>query len=199
MTGIKKLDNSFYDRADVVRIARELLGKVLVTTFEGQLTSGRIVEVEAYNGVVDRASHAWSGRRTRRTEVMYREGGTAYVYLIYGIHHLFNVVTNKRDVPHAVLVRAVEPVEGIELATHGPGLLCRAMHIDRSSSGVDLEGPALWIERPAGAWRKPKIDKATRIGVDYAGDWAQKPWRFLDRDSPYVSTVSAGKRKRALG
>src|SRR6201996_9741450 len=110
---ISPLPPSFYDRPGVVAVARELLGKVLVTVIDGQRTSGRIVEVEAYNGVVDRAIHAWSGRRTRRTEVMFGSGGTAYVYLIYGIHHLFNVVTNRSDVPHAVLVRALEPLEGI--------------------------------------------------------------------------------------
>jgi len=134
-----KLDNSFYDRPNVVRVARDLLGKVLVTEIDGQRTSGRIVEVEAYNGVIDRASHAWSGRRTRRTEVMFGQGGVAYVYLIYGIHHLFNVVTNSKDVPHAVLVRALEPMEGIpemlrrtgkhvadHTLTRGPGNLSKA-------------------------------------------------------------------------
>src|SRR6202012_420745 len=108
---VRKLDNAFYERPGVVSVARDLLGKVLVTEFGGQRTSGRIVEVEAYNGVGDRASHAWSGRRRGRTEVIFGPSGVAYVYLIYGIHHLFNVVTNKRDVPHAVLVRALEPVE----------------------------------------------------------------------------------------
>src|ERR1700755_2458642 len=113
MVKLVKLGLDFYERPSVVKVAKELLGKVLVTNICGERTSGRIVEVEAYNGVVDRASHAWSGRRTRRTEVMYREGGTAYVYLIYGIHHLFNVVTNKKDIPHAILIRALEPLEGI--------------------------------------------------------------------------------------
>lgn len=112
---IVKLGDAFYDRPGVVTVARDLLGKILVTEFNEQRTSGRIVETEAYNGVGDRASHAWSGRRTARTEVMYGTGGTAYVYLIYGIHHLFNVVTNKKDVPHAVLVRALQPMEGIPL------------------------------------------------------------------------------------
>src|SRR5580658_3482935 len=110
---ISQLPASFYDRPNVVTVARQLLGKILVTEFAGHRTSGRIVETEAYNGVVDRASHAWSGRRTRRTEVMFGPGGTAYVYLIYGIHHLFNVVTNRKGIPHAVLVRALEPLDGI--------------------------------------------------------------------------------------
>ncbi|WP_431213545.1 DNA-3-methyladenine glycosylase [Puia sp. P3] len=137
---VKKLDSPFYDRPNVVRIARDLLGKVLVTEFGNHLTSGRIVEVEAYNGVIDRASHAWSGRRTRRTEVIFGQGGAAYVYLIYGIYHLFNVVTNQKDVPHAVLVRALEPLEGIptmlkrtgkpkldHTLTRGPGNLSKAL------------------------------------------------------------------------
>src|SRR5438132_14057715 len=111
---MQKLPPTFYQRADVLTIAKELLGKLLVTQFNGQVTSGRIVETEAYNGVIDRASHAFGGRRTKRTEVMYGNGGTAYVYFTYGMHHLFNVVTNKADVPHAVLIRAVEPITGIE-------------------------------------------------------------------------------------
>src|SRR5580698_8666213 len=146
-----KLPASFYDRPRVVAIARALLGKVLVTEIGGRLTSGRIVEVEAYNGVVDRASHAWSGRRTARTEVMYGQAGAAYVYLIYGIHHLFNVVTNKKDIPHAILVRGLEPLEGIpvmlrrvgkEVADHtltrGPGNLSRALGIATLHTGYSL-------------------------------------------------------------
>src|SRR5689334_4922636 len=111
---MEKLPEAFYHRKDVVRIARELLGKLLVTRFDGRQTTGRIVEVEAYNGIVDKASHSYGGRRTKRTEIMYGQGGLAYVYLIYGIHHLFNVVTNVADVPHAILVRGIEPVEGID-------------------------------------------------------------------------------------
>jgi DNA-3-methyladenine glycosylase len=145
------LGNAFYDRRNVVTVARALLGKVLVTEFGGRFTSGRIVEVEAYNGVVDRASHAWSGRRTRRTEVMYGPGGTVYVYLIYGIHHLFNVVTNATDVPHAVLVRALEPISGIPVMlertgkprldhslTRGPGNLSKAMGLLTTHTGASL-------------------------------------------------------------
>ena len=139
----------------MVKISRELLGKILVTEFGGQRTSGRIVETEAYNGVTDRASHAWSGRRTARTEVMYGRGGRAYVYLIYGIHHLFNVVTNVEDTPHAVLVRALEPLEGIPVMlqrtgkkkldhtlTRGPGNLSRAMGLRTLHTGMSLLGEA---------------------------------------------------------
>jgi len=197
---IKKLDNSFYDRPDVVRIARQLLGKVLVTELEGGRTSGRIVEVEAYNGVVDRASHAWSGRRTRRTEVMYREGGTAYVYLIYGIHHLFNVVTNKKDIPHAVLVRALEPLEGIPLMlkrtgkvkadhslTRGPGNLSRAMGLATLHTGYSLYEGEIYIGDDGHRVRPAEIVATPRIGVDYAGQDALLPYRFFVKGNPYVS------------
>src|SRR5687768_9836293 len=109
-----KLPASFYERDNVILIAEELLGKIIVTAFEGKRTSGRIVETEAYNGVVDKASHAFGGRRTTRTSVIYNAGGVAYVYLCYGIHHLFNVVTNAADIPHAVLIRGIEPMEGLE-------------------------------------------------------------------------------------
>ena len=200
MGTIKKLDNSFYDRPDVVRIARQLLGKVLVTELEGGRTSGRIVEVEAYNGVVDRASHAWSGRRTRRTEVMYREGGTAYVYLIYGIHHLFNVVTNKKDIPHAVLVRALEPLEGIPVMlkrtgkvkldhslTRGPGNLSKAMGLATLHTGYSLYEGEIYIGDDGHRVRPAEMVATPRIGVDYAGPDAALPYRFFVKGNPYVS------------
>ena len=202
MTAIKKLDNSFYARPNVVRIARELLGKVLVTRLDGQHTSGRIVEVEAYNGVIDRASHAWSGRRTRRTEVMYAEGGTAYVYLIYGIHHLFNVVTNKKDIPHAVLVRALEPLEGIPLMlkrtgkakldhslTRGPGNLSKAMGLYTLHTGYSLYEDVIYIGDDGYRVRPGDIVATPRIGVDYAGEDAALPYRFFVKGSPYVSGI----------
>jgi DNA-3-methyladenine glycosylase len=198
--GIKKLDNSFYDRADVVRIARELLGKILVTEFGGQLSSGRIVETEAYNGVVDRASHAWSGRRTNRTEVIYREAGTAYVYLVYGIHHLFNVVTNKKDIPHAVLIRALDPLEGIPLMlqrtgkekldftlTRGPGNLSRALGLATLHTGASLHGGEIFIGDDGYCPRRAEIGVSPRIGVDYAGPDAELPYRFYIKGNRYVS------------
>src|SRR5580693_1024666 len=151
MGDLRKLDSAFYDRPSVLAVAKGLLGKVLVTKLDGARTSGRIVEVEAYNGVVDRASHAWSGRRTTRTEVMFGAGGTAYVYLIYGIHALFNVVTNRKDVPHAVLVRALEPLEGIPVMlkrmgrerldhslTRGPGNVSKALGLRTRHTGLSL-------------------------------------------------------------
>jgi DNA-3-methyladenine glycosylase len=200
LADIKKLDNSFYARPNVVRIARELLGKVLVTRFDGERTSGRIVEVEAYNGVIDRASHAWSGRRTRRTEVMYGEGGTAYVYLIYGIHHLFNIVTNKKDTPHAVLVRALEPLEGIPTMlkrthkakmdhslTRGPGNLSRAMGLYTQHTGYSLYEDEIFIGDDGHRVRPSEIIATPRIGVDYAGEDAALPYRFYIKGNPYVS------------
>lgn len=194
------LPETFYDRANVVTVARELLGKVLVTEFGGQRTSGRIVEVEAYNGVVDRASHAWSGRRTRRTEVMYGAGGQAYVYLIYGIHHLFNVVTNRLGVPHAVLVRGIEPLEGIPVMLErvgkakldhqvgrGPGNLSRALGLLTVHTGMSLFGGDIWIGDDGTRVPRSQIVATPRIGVDYAGPDAKLPYRFFIKGNPYVS------------
>ncbi|HET6253380.1 MAG TPA: DNA-3-methyladenine glycosylase [Puia sp.] len=197
---MKKLDSSFYDRPSVVAVAKELLGKVLVTVFDGRRTSGRIVEVEAYNGVADRASHAWSGRRTARTEVMYGAGGAAYVYLIYGIHHLFNVVTNKKDVPHAVLVRALEPLEGIPVMlermgrerpdyslTRGPGNLSKAMGLLTRHTGMSLLSDEIWIGDDGFKPRRSEIVATPRIGVDYAGVDAGLRYRFFLKGNRYVS------------
>lgn len=196
-TSAHRLPRSFYAR-ETLTVARELLGMHLVHLREGRRLVGRIVETEAYKGPQDLAAHSARGR-TRRTETMFGPPGHAYVYFIYGFWNCMNVVTAADGVPHAVLLRAVEPIEGIEDKTHGPGLLCRAMHIDRGHNGVDLLGDTIWIEKPSGAhFRKPRIERSTRIGVDYAGDWAKKPWRFFDRDSPYVSTVSDAVRRKAL-
>jgi DNA-3-methyladenine glycosylase len=197
---ISRLPASFYDRPRVVTVARQLLGKILVTEFPAGRTSGRIVETEAYNGVVDRASHAWSGRRTRRTEVMFGAGGTAYIYLIYGIHHLFNVVTNKKDVPHAVLVRALAPVDGIPVMlertgkprldhtlTRGPGNLSRALGLLTSHTGTSLHGNEIWIGDDGYRPKRGEIIATPRIGVDYAGEDASLPYRFFLKGNPYVS------------
>ncbi len=200
MAEIKKLDNSFYARKDVVKIARELLGKIIVTRFDNALSSGRIVETEAYHGEVDRASHAYGGRRTRRTEVMFGEAGTAYVYLCYGIHHLFNIVTNKKDIPHAVLVRALEPVDGIPLMlrrtgktvlddtlTKGPGNVSKALGLSTIHTGIALSGKELFIGDDGYRLRKTQIGISARIGVDYAGPDAVLPYRFFVKDNAYVS------------
>jgi DNA-3-methyladenine glycosylase len=207
MATLKKLGAAFYDRRSVVAVAKGLLGKVLVTELDGARTSGRIAEVEAYNGVVDRASHAWSGRRTARTEVMFGAGGTVYVYLIYGIHHLFNVVTNRKGVPHAVLVRALEPLEGIPVMlermgrarlgsararldhalTRGPGNLSRARGLRTVHTGMSLLGDEIWIGDDGFRPRRSEIVATPRIGVDYAGEDAALPYRFFIKGNAYVS------------
>ena len=154
---------------------------------------GRIVETEAYRGPVDRASHAYRGL-TRRNAVMFGPPGHAYVYMIYGFWFCLNFVTEPEGTGCAVLLRAMEPVEGIDDKTWGPGLLCRAMEIDKRLNGVPLTGEVLWLEEPAGQRRAVRVGKSARIGVDYAGRCARRPWRFFDRDSPFVSTA---KRSRA--
>ena len=198
----QKLAREFYTRSNVLTIARELLGKLLVVPDEkGRRISGKIVEVEAYRGPEDRASHAYGGRRTRRTETMYQLGGVAYVYFVYGMYNQFNVVTNVEDIPHAILVRALEPIEGIEVMrtrrnshpdrnlTNGPGKLCVAMGIDRQLDRADLLGERVWLEEfeklPAS-----KIAKGPRIGIDYAEEWIEKPWRFWIKGNPFVSRGS---------
>lgn len=185
----------FYAR-ETLLVARELLGMHLVRVGPAGRQVGRIVETEAYKGPRDLAAHSARGR-TKRTEVMFGPPGHAYVYFIYGFWNCLNVVTAAAGVPHAVLIRALEPIAGVDRATHGPGLLCRALHIDRELNGASLLGDRLWIEKPA-AFRPPKVARSARIGVDYAGDWALRPWRFFDRNSPYVSTLSAAQRKKRL-
>ena len=194
-----KLPREFYTRANVLTVARELLGKLLVVpASDGTRVSGMIVETEAYRGPEDRASHAYAGRRTKRTETMYQLGGTVYVYFVYGMYHQFNVVTNIRDTPHAVLVRALQPVEGIETIrqrrqTHsdgnlssGPGKLCIALDIDRKLDGADLLGERIWIEEGEKIPRS-RIASGPRVGIDYAEEWIEKPWRFWLKDNPFVS------------
>jgi DNA-3-methyladenine glycosylase len=190
---------SFYLRNDVTKVARELLGKVLVTNWNNELTSGRIVETEAYNGEVDKASHASKGK-TKRTEVMYREGGKAYVYLIYGIHQMFNIVTNKADMPHAVLIRAVEPIEGIDImmkrrskkvldetVTKGPGSVGQAFGFHTSQTGHSLISNELYVMDDGFEVDKKLVTTSPRIGVDYAGEDAALHYRFFIKGNPYVS------------
>jgi DNA-3-methyladenine glycosylase len=196
----RKLPREFYTRPNVLTVARELLGRLLVVASpRGARVSGIIVETEAYRGPQDRASHAYGGRRTDRTRTMYEIGGTAYVYFVYGMYHQFNVVTSIEDVPHAVLIRALEPVEGIQVMrkrrrgradhslTSGPGKLCLALGIDRTLDRADLLGARVWIEEGRGRIPPAVIAAGRRIGIDYAGDWADKPWRFWIRGNPFVS------------
>ena len=194
MTGGEKLPRAFFARSTLV-IARELIGMQLVHDDGRAVRAGRIVETEAYLGPRDLAAHSSRGR-TARTEVMFGPAGQAYVYFIYGFWNCLNVVTGAAGVPHAVLVRALEPLEGITDRTWGPGLLCRALHIDRRLNGVDLTGDVLWLERAPARAPPVRIARSTRIGVDYAGEWARRRWRFFDRASAYVSTAPARGRAR---
>lgn len=196
----KKLDHSFYDRTNVVQIARDLLGKILVTQFDGIRSSGRIVETEAYNGVNDRACHAFGGRRTARTEHIYGGPGTVYVYICYGMHHLFNVITNKKDIPHAVLIRALEPMEGVEhmlartgkplpdfTLTKGPGNLARALGMSKIHTGQNLFSDEIFIEDDGMRYKKDQVTITKRIGVESAREDAELPYRFIVKGNPYVS------------
>ena len=195
-----RLPKEFYLRRDVIKIARELLGKIIVTNFDGSVTAARIVETEAYNGAVDKASHAYGNRRTNRTEVMFGEGGIAYVYLCYGIHHLFNVVTNTKETPHAVLVRAAEPLIGIEAMMHrtgkkildntltrGPGNVSKALGIFTKHTGLSLLSDELSIADDGFRIKPSMIGITPRIGVDYAAEDALLPYRFVIKNNPYVS------------
>lgn len=180
------LPRDFYERS-ALAVARDLLGKLLVHQFEGTRIAGRIVETEAYVGEQDLACHAAKGR-TRRTEVLFGPPGRAYLYLVYGLHHCFNVVTCPEGIAAAVLVRGVEPVEGFApgLRTDGPGKLCKAMHLTLEHNRLDLQGPTVWIEDAAPVASR-QVERGPRIGVDYSGEWARKPYRLWLRNNPFVS------------
>lgn len=197
-----KLPREFYTRPNVLTVARELLGKLLVVPAKnGKRVSGIIVEAEAYRGPHDRAAHSYGGRRTKRTETMYGVGGTAYIFFVYGMYYQFNVVTNVEEVPHAVLIRALEPVEGIEIMrkrrhgqpdhnlTNGPGKLCIAMGIDRRLERADLLSDKVWLEEGETIPRS-RIASGPRIGIDYAAEWVGKPWRFWIKHNPNISRRS---------
>jgi DNA-3-methyladenine glycosylase len=197
-----KLPRSFYLRDDVLQITKELLGKFLVTNIEGVKTSGMITEAEAYEGIIDRASHAYNGRRTNRTEIMFAKGGTAYVYLCYGIHQMFNVVTNDKDIPHAILIRGIEPVEGIDVMmerrmkkkfdyslTIGPGSLAQALGIHVQQSGTSLVGNTIWMEDRGIKIPGKKISASKRVGVEYSGEAAPWPYRLFIQGSPWISKM----------
>lgn len=183
----------------MVQIAQELLGKMVVTQWNGATTSGRIVETEAYAGTADKASHAYRGR-TPRTAVMFAEGGTAYIYLCYGIHQMFNIVTNIEGIPHAVLIRALEPLQGIDTMlqrtgkttldhslTRGPGNVGRALGFHTSQSGQSLQSDELYIGDDGFVVEQKNIVATPRIGVAYAAEDALLPYRFYVRGNPYVS------------
>jgi len=196
----RRLPPEYYQSSDVVGISRHLLGKYLFTQIEGVLTGGIIVEAEAYNGAIDRASHAYGNRLTARTAPIFRQGGIAYVYLCYGIHEMFNIVTSVEGEPHAILVRAIEPSVGIgEMAmrrgvpessatlTSGPGSVAKALGITRALNGVSLQGESLWLEDRGLVFPDSAIAVVPRVGVAYAGDDAHLPYRFYVRGNRFVS------------
>lgn len=187
----KKTPLTFYRRPDVLQIGKELLGKLLFTKFDGKLTGGIIIETESYKGAEDKACHAYKNRKTERTRVMFENGGVAYIYLCYGIHHLFNIVTHQEGEPHAVLIRALHPTQGIETMlqrrkkdnvtpalTGGPGTVSQALGIHTKHSGTSLIGDQIWIEDHGIEIPLDHILCSPRIGVDYAEEHALLPWRF---------------------
>ena len=202
----QKLRRSFYLQKPTAEIARDLIGTLLVVHAEGARISGMIVETEAYLGVEDRAAHSYGGRRTARNEVMYGLAGHVYVFFVYGMYYQFNVVVGPVDHPHAILIRAVEPVEGVDLMqlrrgpmkgrnlTSGPGKLCIAMGIDRSLNGADLTGESVWIERYK-RFADEDIAVGKRVGIDYAGIDAGRPLRFWLKGSEFVSRVPRSSKQ----
>lgn len=195
-----KLPGSFYHRNDVVEISRDLLGKYLFTCIDDVVTGGYIVETEAYNGITDKAAHSYGNKLTPRTKTMYMEGGIAYVYLCYGIHEMFNVVTNVEGHPTAILIRAIQPTVGLDVMlerrkmnavkpsiTSGPGSVARALGISRKINGLSLQSDVLWIEDRGMPVPDESIAAVPRIGVDYAGEDALLPYRFYIKGNIYVS------------
>ena len=192
-----RVPRSFYGRP-VLTVAREVIGKILVARSAEGVVAGRIVEAEAYRGPEDRAAHSYGGRRTARTEVMFGPPGHAYVFFVYGMHYNFNLVTGSVGEPQAVLIRAIEPLVGLDLMaarrgvlkerlelTNGPGKLCQALGIGRADYGADLCKGRLFLSEGSPA----VVARSPRIGIDYAGAWAKKPWRFFERGNRYVSKV----------
>jgi len=194
-----RLNHDFFTRKDTLRVGRDLLGKLLVVpSADGRRVTGMIVETEAYLGEIDKAAHSYAGRRTARNEITYAEGGHVYVFFVYGMYYQLNLVTGLTDHPHVVLIRAVEPVEGIQIMrerrgemkdrnlTSGPGKLCIALGIDRSLNGEDLSGERIWVEEYR-SFKKSEIASGPRVGIDYAEEFVEMPWRFWVRGNQFVS------------
>jgi len=195
-----KLPATYYHNPDVVALSRDLIGKYLFTCIDAVITGGYIVETEAYNGVVDRASHAYGNRLTPRTKTMYQAGGVAYVYLCYGIHEMFNIVTNVEGNPNAILIRAIQPTEGLEVMqvrrnmpvvkptiTMGPGSVAKALGISRAINAFSLQGDTIWIEDRGLTFPDEGVAAVPRVGVGYAGEDALLPYRFYVKGNIYVS------------
>ena len=197
---IKKLNEEFYTKKNVVELSKQLLGKYLCANINTEYAEGKIVETEAYKAPEDRGSHAYGNKRTPRTEVFFHKGGVAYVYLIYGMYRLFNVITNMEGVPHAILIRAIEPIKGIEIMkrrrrmkeinpnlTAGPGLLSEALGIEIKHNRTSLLGNAIWIEDRNEMIRSSQIIASPRVGMNFEGKYKTIPWRFRIRDNPWTS------------
>ncbi|MGI4729960.1 MAG: DNA-3-methyladenine glycosylase [Janthinobacterium lividum] len=195
-----KLPINFYKSKEVVAIARNLLGKYLFTNINGEISGGFITETEAYNGIIDKASHAYGNRLTNRTKTMYAAGGVAYVYLCYGIHEMLNVVTSEEGEPHAVLIRAINPTEGLDLMlerrnmislknnlTAGPGSVAKALGVNRTMNGLSFLGDEIWIEDCGLSFSEAEIAAVPRVGVAYAKEDALLPYRFYVKGNPFVS------------
>ncbi len=206
----KKLSDQFFLRRDTFGVARDLLGKLLVVPApDGTRISGMIVETEAYLGTEDKAAHGYGGRRTARNEITYAEGGHVYVFFVYGMYYQLNLVTGPAEYAHVVLIRAVEPVEGIDIMrqrrgkmadknlTSGPGKLTIAFGIDRSYNGEHLSGDRIWVERCKN-FRKSEIVSGPRVGIDYAEEFVDVPWRCWVSGNPFVSKVFGTKSQRGV-
>ncbi|MGI8541927.1 MAG: DNA-3-methyladenine glycosylase [Aridibacter sp.] len=196
---MKKMPREFYENEDALQISKDLLGKILVVPTEnGKQVTGKIVETEAYLGEPDKAAHAYKNRRTKRTEILFGRGGHAYVFLIYGMYYQLNIAVGREEIPYCVLVRGIQPLEGVEIMrqrrgkmkdtnlTSGPGKLCIAFGIDKTFYGEDLLGTRMWIEE-GDKIPENKIASGKRIGIDYAEEYAEMPWRFWIKDNPFVS------------
>ncbi len=195
-----KLPLSFYQRDDVVQISRELLGKYVYSDINGVLCGGIIVETEAYCGPLDRGSHAFNGRRTPRNETMYGPGGIVYMYICYGIHDMLNIVSGTEGMSHAILIRAIEPVAGLEAMRErrnifnndtklcqGPGSLAKAMGLSKVHNGLDLQKDVIWIEDKGLDYPKEEIIASARVGMNFEGPYKTIPWRFYIKGNPNVS------------
>ncbi|MBE0650790.1 MAG: DNA-3-methyladenine glycosylase [Bacteroidales bacterium] len=200
MTDISnKIPLSFFEDKDVLALARSLLGKSIFTVIDGKLTGGIITETEAYAGIIDKASHAYGGRRTKRTETMYKPGGYSYVYFTYGMHHLFNIVTSRKDDPQAILIRGIVPTEGLDIQlerrnyiknkfhiANGPAKVCQALGITLEQNNIPLSGDVIWLQNGELNTEK-NIITCPRVGVDYAGEDALLPYRFILSHPDYKS------------
>ena len=202
---MNKLPLSFYNRKDVLEIARDMLGKIVVTNINGLITSGRIVETEGYTGIHDKASHAFNGKRTSRNEHMYHAAGTAYIYVCYGLHQMLNIVTNAENIPDAILIRAIEPLDGLDIMaqrtgkkrtdltiTRGPGNVGKALGIHKSYSGIHLLDEVIYLTQDGFKLEQDSIGISSRVGVESAGADALLPYRFYIKANKYVSGKNKG-------